>query len=31
MSHLAKNYNRKKIAFKQGKGSYLFQQMEKNI
>ena len=24
MSHLAKNYNRKKIAFKQGKGSYLF-------
>ena len=24
MSHLAKNYNRKKIAFKKGKGSYLF-------
>jgi acetylornithine/N-succinyldiaminopimelate aminotransferase len=24
MSHLAKNYNRKKIAFKYGKGSYLF-------
>ena len=24
MSHLAKNYNRKKIAFKNGKGSYLF-------
>ena len=24
MSYLAKNYNRKKIAFKQGKGSYLY-------
>ena len=24
MSYLAKNYNRKKIAFKHGKGSYLF-------
>ena len=24
MSALAKNYNRKKIAFKHGKGSYLF-------
>ena len=24
MSYLAKNYNRKKIAFKNGKGSYLF-------
>tara|TARA_B100000902_G_scaffold112563_1_gene113785 strand:+ start:254 stop:1432 length:1179 start_codon:yes stop_codon:yes gene_type:complete len=24
MSHLAKNYNRKKISFKYGKGSYLF-------
>ena len=24
MSYLAKNYNRKKIAFKYGKGSYLF-------
>ena len=24
MSNLAKNYNRKKIAFKKGKGSYLF-------
>jgi acetylornithine/N-succinyldiaminopimelate aminotransferase len=24
MSHLAKNYNRKKISFKKGKGSYLF-------
>ena len=24
MSYLAKNYNRKKIAFKKGKGSYLF-------
>ncbi len=24
MSHLTKNYNRKKIAFKRGKGSYLF-------
>ena len=24
MTYLAKNYNRKKIAFKHGKGSYLF-------
>ena len=24
MSYLAKNYNRKKISFKYGKGSYLF-------
>ena len=24
MSYLAKNYNRKKIAFKYGKGSYLY-------
>ena len=24
MSYLAKNYNRKKISFKRGKGSYLF-------
>ena len=24
MSYLAKNYNRKKIAFKKGKGSYLY-------
>ena len=24
MSYLAKNYNRKKISFKKGKGSYLF-------
>ena len=24
MSNLAKNYNRKKIAFKKGKGSYLY-------
>ena len=24
MSYLAKNYNRKKISFKFGKGSYLF-------
>ena len=24
MSHLAKNYNRKKISFKFGKGSYLY-------
>ena len=24
MSYLAKNYNRKKIAFKHGKGSYLY-------
>ena len=24
MSYLAKNYNRKKISFKRGKGSYLY-------
>ena len=24
MSYLAKNYNRKKISFKRGRGSYLF-------
>ena len=24
MSHLTKNYNRKKISFKKGKGSYLY-------
>ena len=26
MSYLAKNYNRKKISFKRGKGSYLYTQ-----
>ena len=29
MSHLAKNYNRKKIAFVKGKGSYLFSNKRK--
>ena len=31
MSYLAKNYNRKKISFKFGKGSYLFSTDKKNI
>ena len=29
MSHLAKNYNRKKIAFVKGRGSYLFSNKRK--
>ena len=31
MSSLAKNYNRRKISFKKGKGSFFMQPMEKNI
>ena len=30
MSYLAKNYNRKKISFKYGKGSYLYSTDKKN-
>ena len=31
MSYLAKNYNRKKISFTKGKGSYLYSVKGQNI